>query len=178
MGAPSKIEVKEGNTGYKLDGDDGTKFIRLTLSEKLQAGDFISVTMYATSSPNGSDYGIQLGNVKEETEGEDATTTRVFEGITTLYITPKVKNTLDTQGYTVNEDDGIAGTDEVCMFRATGKSTYFNSVTITRDVSNGIRTITTVPTDENAPVYNLAGQQVSKDMKGILIRNGRKSVNK
>lgn len=29
----------------------------------------------------------------------------------------------------------------------------------------------------NAPVYNLAGQRVSKDAKGILIQNGRKFVN-
>ena len=32
--------------------------------------------------------------------------------------------------------------------------------------------------DVNAPVYNLAGQQVSKDSKGVLIQNGRKFVNK
>ena len=32
--------------------------------------------------------------------------------------------------------------------------------------------------DENAPIYNLAGQRVSKDAKGILIRNGRKFISK
>lgn len=32
--------------------------------------------------------------------------------------------------------------------------------------------------DVNAPIYNLAGQQVSKDSKGVLIQNGRKFVNK
>ena len=30
--------------------------------------------------------------------------------------------------------------------------------------------------DENAPVYNLAGQRVSKDAKGILIKNGKKII--
>lgn len=32
--------------------------------------------------------------------------------------------------------------------------------------------------DANAPVYNLAGQRVSKNTKGILIQNGKKFVNK
>ena len=30
--------------------------------------------------------------------------------------------------------------------------------------------------DENAPVYNLAGQRVSKDAKGIVIQNGKKYI--
>ncbi len=32
--------------------------------------------------------------------------------------------------------------------------------------------------DENAPVYNLAGQRVSKDAKGIVIQNGKKFIRK
>ena len=31
--------------------------------------------------------------------------------------------------------------------------------------------------NENAPVYNLAGQRVSKEAKGILIQNGKKFIN-
>ena len=32
--------------------------------------------------------------------------------------------------------------------------------------------------DPNAPIYNLAGQRVSKDAKGILIQNGKKFIRK
>jgi hypothetical protein len=32
--------------------------------------------------------------------------------------------------------------------------------------------------NENAPVYNVMGQRVAKDTKGILIQNGRKFINK
>lgn len=32
--------------------------------------------------------------------------------------------------------------------------------------------------DENAPIYNLAGQRVSKDAKGVLIQNGKKFIRK
>lgn len=42
------------------------------------------------------------------------------------------------------------------------------------DVVTGIETIKTVPENANAPMYNLAGQKVSKDYKGVKVQNGRK----
>lgn len=42
------------------------------------------------------------------------------------------------------------------------------------DVITGIETIKTVPENANAPMYNLAGQKVSKDYKGVKVQNGRK----
>lgn len=44
--------------------------------------------------------------------------------------------------------------------------------------STGINDINVAPVaNDNAPVYNLAGQRVSKDAKGILIQNGKKFIN-
>lgn len=42
----------------------------------------------------------------------------------------------------------------------------------------GINNITTDAANANAPIYNLAGQQVSKDFKGVCIQNGKKFINK
>lgn len=42
---------------------------------------------------------------------------------------------------------------------------------------SGISNITATD-DADAPVYNLAGQRVSKDTKGLLIKNGKKFINK
>ena len=44
--------------------------------------------------------------------------------------------------------------------------------------STGIDDITVDTADENAPIYNLAGQRVTKATKGILIQNGKKFINK
>ena len=44
-------------------------------------------------------------------------------------------------------------------------------------VTAGIDSIS-VASDENAPVYNLFGQKVGKDAKGILIQNGKKFIRK
>ena len=46
----------------------------------------------------------------------------------------------------------------------------------TTGINNAVVTPSTV--DENAPVYNLAGQRVNKTAKGILIQNGKKFINK
>lgn len=49
------------------------------------------------------------------------------------------------------------------------------------DVPTGIENVVTgntVKADPNAPVYNISGQRVSKDAKGILIQNGKKFMNK
>lgn len=45
------------------------------------------------------------------------------------------------------------------------------------NTASGINAPTVNVIDENAPIYNLAGQRVSKDAKGILIQNGRKFIN-
>ena len=43
----------------------------------------------------------------------------------------------------------------------------------------GIESVKTVANNNaNAPMYNLAGQKVAKDFKGMVIQNGRKFVNK
>lgn len=44
--------------------------------------------------------------------------------------------------------------------------------------TSGISDVTAEQKDTDAPIYNLAGQRVSKDAKGILIQNGMKFVRK
>lgn len=45
--------------------------------------------------------------------------------------------------------------------------------------TSGINEVTTTATDDaDAPIYNLAGQRVSKNTKGILIQNGKKFIRK
>lgn len=61
---------------------------------------------------------------------------------------------------------------------ASGSGKYINVLATNVDDATGISNITTDTLNENAPIYNLAGQRVSKDAKGILIQNGRKFVNK
>jgi hypothetical protein len=53
----------------------------------------------------------------------------------------------------------------------------FQPIEIKEATSTNISTIK-ANTDVNAPVYNLAGQQVEKSYKGLVIKNGKKVINK
>lgn len=44
--------------------------------------------------------------------------------------------------------------------------------------TTGINNITTEATDANAPAYNLAGQKVGKEYKGVVIKAGKKFIQK
>ena len=52
-----------------------------------------------------------------------------------------------------------------------------NLIEVKKVVPNAIDTVQAVQ-DENAPMYNLAGQRVGKNYKGVVIQNGKKFVNK
>ena len=43
---------------------------------------------------------------------------------------------------------------------------------------NGLDNLTNSQLDNNAPMYNLAGQKVTKSYKGVVIQNGKKILNK
>ena len=56
-------------------------------------------------------------------------------------------------------------------------SKYVYVVATKVNLATNINTIK-ANTDVNAPVYNLAGQQVEKSYKGLVIKNGKKVINK
>ncbi len=68
-------------------------------------------------------------------------------------------------GFKYTSSDTAAGTWEIKNVAVKG-------------VVTGINNITNNTINENAPIYNLAGQRVNKNAKGILIQNGKKFVNK
>lgn len=44
--------------------------------------------------------------------------------------------------------------------------------------TTNIKDITTKAADANAPAYNLAGQKVGKEYKGVVIKAGKKFIQK
>ena len=64
-------------------------------------------------------------------------------------------------------NEAKTGTDLVYLYEYNEKGTTGINHVIENSVS-----------DENAPVYNLAGQRVDKSYKGIVIKKGKKYFNK
>lgn len=80
--------------------------------------------------------------------------------------------------------DKLPQSAEKMYFKAAGATGWpftvkIKSATRTKTVANAIKGVTnTAVNNANAPMYNLAGQLVSKSYKGIVIQNGKKFINK
>lgn len=53
-------------------------------------------------------------------------------------------------------------------------STQFSAIIVTLDSSTGINNVETTTANANVPVYNLAGQRVDSNYKGVVIKKGKK----
>lgn len=105
--------------GYKCDGDVGTtKYVLLQLSRALVVGDVILIRAFATSTPNGRDYGLSLY--------ESTSSTSPWA---TMYLTG-VKNHEETLCHVVTTGDALIGKQNIYVFRATGKSTYITEIEV------------------------------------------------
>lgn len=104
---------------------------------------------------------------------------------------PMYQESIATKGTEGTDAYVIGAGNQACWvyltFNATANETYyiFNKNTQVgfsgfefTPGSTGINEITVDAADENAPIYNLAGQRVTKATKGILIQNGKKFINK
>ncbi len=70
--------------------------------------------------------------------------------------------------------------DYTNLYFARGGNTRINmmKVEITRNTSTGIQTIASMKAAADGAIYNLAGQKVDKNYKGVVLMNGKKIVNK
>ena len=135
----------EADKGIKLDGDSGTKWVQITLSEgsTLQVGDVITIQEFASSSPTGADYGVAIGTTN-------------FTAIANLYLPNGAKNVLTDVSYTVVANDGLEDKSSFYAFRCSGKSTYINAITITRPNST-------------APLISAADASITATESGVAV---------
>lgn len=72
--------------------------------------------------------------------------------------------------------DGVTGRSALITIEGRG-TTADNVIEILQgDATSGINVVEKTNTTSNSALYNLSGQRVSKDAKGLLIRNGKKFI--
>ena len=76
-------------------------------------------------------------------------------------------------GYTIDTENANDYTGIIIPFNS-----IMEFAPIAKPVTTGINNITTDATLENAPAYNLAGQKVGKEYKGVVIKAGKKFIQK
>ena len=107
-----------------------------------------------------------------------------------LFGFPLMQDNVATKGTEGDDAYVIGAGNQACWayltFSAKANETYyvfnkntqlgFHGFEFTANGIDGINEIKNDALNENAPVFNLAGQRVSKDTKGILIQNGKKFI--
>jgi len=161
--AKAMIKVQGGEAAFQCTNNN--TFFKVVLDKALEAGDVISTRMQSRTD---TDLGLFFG--AEETRPNETTTSIIL-------LTAAEQAWVDAPTYTVATGDAICGQSTFYIFRATGKSTYFNTFAITRGGATGISDVKVVRVADGA-IYNLAGQKVGKDYKGIVIMNGKKFMQK
>lgn len=168
------------NNGYTTDDVVNGNYIMLETEGGFKSGDVITIAGVINNSDNGTnDEGrpnkrgavIILSDItdgEEVTDEQELYTTQLF--INSRFVTEDPV----PETYTLTAD-----CNKLYLGRDGNTGTNITTLTIVRGTSAGITNITTEEqADPNAPIYNLAGQRVTKDTKGVLIQNGKKFINK
>ena len=114
---------------------------------------------------------VTVGNVKITSE-ESGTYTNSYlvSGDDKVMIYDKFKTNV-----AITEGEGYDVTGVLVTAKLSGNIVK-ELAPISAPVPTGINNITTEAADANAPAYNLSGQRVGKNAKGVLIKNGKKYV--
>lgn len=85
---------------------------------------------------------------------------------------------MNTCGYIFVSCNPDETTPSVSVYAETAKDTEAERTVVVMGDGGSISGVAADEVDVNAPVYNVLGQPVSKDAKGLLIQNGRKFYNR
>lgn len=84
------------------------------------------------------------------------------------------------EGLTVSDDKinvTWTGDKKSVEFTTPNHQVRAKKITVTlKDDPTGINEVTNNTLNGNAPIYNLAGQRVGKDYKGVVVQNGKKFI--
>lgn len=157
-------EAASANAGY----------IQIALNQALAADDNILITAYITKN-NASAKGNAYIRFVDDSS---ATLAEINESDSYPNIHEEGGAAEDPDTHTIVVPAEAAGCKTIWMSRNSADTNVFiTKLEITRGSTSGIVDVT-VNSDENAPIYNLQGVKVGEDYKGVVIKNGKKYINK
>lgn len=151
-GNAKKGFIKKNSQGVYANGKNSV--IQIKTPSANQSVDFV---MSAKGTSGGPEFTLNNGTINGE--------------FPTFSLEKDADDKFTMSTFTITSDaDGIINMKE------TNNGYTLQSYTI--KALSGINELSAAKANVNAPVYNLAGQRVNKDAKGILIQNGKKFINK
>lgn len=143
--------------------------------ELIDAGKGLSESVYVkgtvsqASKELNSTYGSLSYNISDD--GTTGNELQVFSG---LSFEGKKFTSVDD----IKVGDVVVVYGKLKKFKTTYELDKNNILISLNGTTTGITNITTDEAAKNAPVYNLAGQKVTKAYKGVVIKNGKKMIQK
>lgn len=175
FGADAKVAAYTGATA----GADGTYTLNFKEATTITA----NTPVFIHSAQNNAD-----GYTFTGVEVKDATPTQTADGFN--FVGTYTATTVPVGNYFINSSNKFfkAGDDKTnikgtrATFEPVGAATSAKGLgfNVTEDgTTTAINSITMQEElNVNAPMYNLAGQQVTKAYKGVILQNGKKFINK
>ena len=165
--AVSAIQFKNG---YTTEGVINANWAKLTVDGGFKKGDKIELAGVFNNSDDTKQAAVQIFTGEQGEAPTDIWKSELFINGRTVADDPAV------QSYTLEADYA-----ELKLGRANGLSgatgTWVTYLKVTRDSATGIQEIP-VKVVFNDTIYNLAGQKVNETYKGIVIKNGKKYIQK
>lgn len=191
--------IPEGLTAYVTDKCNSTKGIengiKLLTTDILQANNGDKNTFYASYIIKGAKGTYYLRPADEEAVTNDKTNNAVkytYNALRGNLTEKKLESTEELTYFLLGNANGIgfyptSGENNLAAGKAylriktsiiPAQSNAKGLSFIFEDSTTGIKNVETMSVNENAPMFNLAGQRVSKNYKGVVIQNGKKFINK
>ena len=181
-----KYEIDTGNKIYSLNGKTEieptvdisntpeTAYTVAKANELIAAGEGLETEVYVQGIITSvEEVSTQFGNATyyindtEATEGQLC----VFRG----YYLNGDKFTSEDQ---IKAGDKVIVYGKLMNYNGTYEIGTGNRIYSINNITTGINNVETDTEDANAPVYNLSGQRVNDSYKGIVIKNGKKYINR
>ena len=156
--------IKFGSS-YKTEGVVNANKVELSVEGGFKSGDVITIAGAFNNSDNTKKAAVDLFTLSGTTA-------------TVLFTTNQFINGKDKEADPVEQTYTLtADADKLYLGRNGNTATYVTLLKITRGGATGIQEIP-VKVINNGAIYNLAGQKVNENYKGIVIKNGKKYIQK
>lgn len=165
------LTVKEAST-VDISNTPETAYSVAKAIELITANEGLDTKVYvkgkiASITEVSTKYGNATYTISDD--GETTTTLTVYRG----YYIGSEKFTAEDQ---IKVGDEVIVYGKLVLYNSTNEINSGSSIYSINGSTTNISAITADSADADAPVYNLAGQRVGKNAKGVLIKNGKKYV--
>ncbi len=164
----TSVSALKFSNGYTTDNLINENFFTLSTEGGFKTGDVVTI---AGAFNNADDTKKSGTSIFKGAVGEEASvlfTTEQFINGRTNADDPK------EESFTLTEDS-----ETLKLGRSGNTATYITKLTVVRGSTSGINSaISEVSADADAATYNVMGQKVASNAKGLVIKNGKKFINK